>query len=121
MKIKNYIISIGNCVVICMLFFLLSIRDDTVGLTLLFIFGEIIITGYLVKNIKNKINTIKVNAINKMMTLLSVVLTLGFLYECSTGSRITDKTGDLLAVLLLIICVLIWLYDYWIKPFINKQ
>ncbi|MBQ8613640.1 MAG: hypothetical protein IJ416_05440 [Ruminiclostridium sp.] len=118
---KKYIIPTINCVIICALILFLNIRDDTPIIGILFSIGTVAVTLYLIKLIRNNGNEIKINAINKLMTLTSVVLTAGCLYELITGNMISDKTGDIIALIVVIIGICIWLYDYCIKPFKNKK
>ncbi len=116
---KKYFLPIVNLVMISLATLLLNLRDDTPFNAVLIIIGVICVTAYLIKNLKNGENTIKVNALNKALTLGAAILTIGALYEFLTGERISDESGDIMAVLLVIVCIGIWLYDYFIKPFKN--
>lgn len=55
------------------------------------------------------------------MTLLSAVLIAGCLYEGITGNTISDKAGDYIAIAVVVIGILIWIYDYCIKLFRDKK
>ncbi|MBQ9946912.1 MAG: hypothetical protein IJO91_00860 [Oscillospiraceae bacterium] len=57
------------------------------------------------------------SVINKMVTLLSVVLLTGCIYEFATGNTISDRTGDIMALAVGAIGIVMWVYDYYIKPF----
>lgn len=120
--VMKLILAIVNCVVICTLALILNFRDDTPIMGVLFSIIVLIETVYLINLIRKNGNEIKINAINKIMTLLSVVLTAGCLYETITGNVISDKTGDYVAIGVVVVGGIIWLYDYCIKPFRgNKQ
>ena len=55
------------------------------------------------------------------MTLLSVVLTAGCLYEIITGNMISDEAGNWMVILLVDAGGGIWLYDYCINPFKDNK
>lgn len=118
---KKYILPVVNCIVICSLCLCGNLRDGTPIHSVFFIAITLAFSIFLIKLIKDKGNPIKINAMNKIITLTSLVLAGGFLYETITGNMISDKAGDILAVCLVLVGIVIWLYDYFIKPFKNKK
>lgn len=117
----KYILPAVNCIVICTLALLLNFRDDTPIIGVIFVMIILIETVYHINLIRKNGSEIKINAINKTMTLLSAVLIAGCLYEGITGNTISDKAGDYIAIAVVVIGVIIWLYDYCIKPFRDKK
>ena len=117
---KKYILPIVNCIIICSLSLILNLRDDTLVIGIILSIIILVETIYHINLIRKNGNQIKINAINKIMTLSSVVLMSGCLYEVITGSAISDEVGDYIAIALVVIGVFIWLYDYCIKPFRNR-
>lgn len=118
---KKYILPIVNGVIICSLAIILNIRDDTLIIGVLFAVIMLTATVYLINLIKNNGNEIRIKAINKIMTILSAVLLAGWLYETVTGNMISDETGDYMAIATVAVGVIIWLHDYYIKPFKNGK
>ena len=117
----KYILPIVNCVVICTLSLILNFRDDTPIIGVILAIIILIETVYHINLIRKNGNQIKINSINKVMTLLSVALIAGCLYEMITGNIISDQAGDIIAIALVAIGVGIWLYDYCIKPFKDNK
>lgn len=117
----KYILPIVNCVIICSLSLILNFRDDTPIIGVILAIIVLIETVYHINLIRKNGNQIKINAINKITTLLSVALIAGCLYEIITGNMISDQAGDIMAIVLVIIGGGIWLYDYCIKPFKDNK
>ncbi len=117
----KYLLPITNGVISCSLALLLNFRDDTPIYGVLFAIIILVATVYLINLIRKNGNEIKINAINKLMTLLSAVLIAGCLYETITGNMISDETGDYMAIAVVAVGIIIWLYDYCIKPFKNPR
>lgn len=117
----KYILPIVNCVIICALSLMMNFRDDTPIIGVILAIIILIETVYHINLIRKNGNEIKINAINKIMTLCSAVLIAGCLYEKITGNMISDEVGDIMAIALVAIGVGIWLYDYCIKPFKDNK
>ena len=117
----KYILPIVNCVIICTLSLMMNFRDDTPIIGVILAIIILIETVYHINLIRKNGNQIKINSINKVMTLLSVALIAGCLYEMITGNIISDQAGDIIAIALVAIGVGIWLYDYCIKPFKDNK
>ena len=117
----KYILPIVNCVIICTLSLILNFRDNTPIIGVILAIVVLIETVYHINLIRKNGNQIKINAINKVMTLLYVALIAGCLYEMITGNIISDQAGDIMAIALVAIGVGIWLYDYCIKPFKDNK
>lgn len=117
----KYILPVVNGIVICTLAIVLNFRDDTPMIGVIFAMIVLIETVYHINLIRKNGNEIKINAINKVMTLLSVVLIVGCLYEGITGNVISDKAGDYIAIAVVVIGTIIWIYDYCIKPFKDNK
>ncbi len=117
----KYILPIVNCIIICSLSVLMNFRDDTLIIGVILAIIVLIETVYHINLIRKNGNQIKINAVNKIMTLLSVVLIAGCLYEIVTGNMISDEAGDIMAMLLVAVGGGIWLYDYCIKPFKDNR
>ena len=117
----KYILPIVNCVIICTLSLILNFRDNTPIIGVILAIVVLIETVYHINLIRKNGNQIKINSINKVMTLLSVALIAGCLYEMITGNIISDQAGDIMAIALVAIGVGIWLYDYCIKPFKDNK
>lgn len=113
----KYLLPIVNCTITCTLVVVLNFRDDTPAIGIIFAVIILVLTAYQINLIRKNGNEIKIKAINKIMTLGSVVLTAGCLYEGITGDSISDETGDYIAIAVVIAGVVIWLYDYCMKPF----
>ena len=116
---KKYIVPTLNLIIMSSLFTYLSIRDRTLTNGILCIAGTLFFYGFIVWNLKKGINEIKVSTLNQIMSLLSLALLTGTLYEVISGNFITEGTGNMMAYILTIAGLLIWAYNYYIKPFIK--
>ena len=117
---KKYILPFFNCIIISTLAFGLNLRDDTIITGVFFAIMTLVATIYQIYLIKKNGNEIKINAINKIMTILSAILVGGSLYEIFTGQMISDETGDYMALAIIIVGGVILVYDYYIKPLKRK-
>lgn len=120
-EMKKYILPLVNSGIICSLSIALNFRDGTPVAGVFFAVLMLIPTLYVINQIKNNGNEIKIKAINKMMTLLSATLLGGTLYEMITENRISDAVGDRMAIVLVIIGGIILVVDYYIKPIMGKR
>lgn len=117
----KYILPAVNGVILCTTSLLLNIREGTPVIGVLLAMIMLIATVYQMNLIQKNGSEIKIEAFNKIMTLASIVLTAGCLYEVITGNIISDEEGDYMAMTLVVIGVGIWVHDYFIKPFkINR-
>ncbi len=81
-----------------MLSVMVNVRDNTPVIGAIVAVAVIVFTVYHIRLIKNNGNKIKINCLNKLVTLLSVVLLSGCIYEFATGNIISDRTGDIMAL-----------------------
>ncbi len=117
----KYILPIVNCVIICTLALMMNFRDETPIIGIILSVVILIETVYHINLIRKNGNQIKINGINKIMTLCSAVAIAGCLYEIITGNMISDEAGDIIAIAFVVVGGGIWLYDYCIKPFKNNK
>ena len=98
-----------------------SIRDGE-AYHLIWIIGiGIFFYRYIISNLKKNTNKIKVSAMNKAFSYLTM-LTLGVaIFEILSGDRISEEVGDHLAYSVLAVTLLIWLIDYYIRPCLIPQ
>lgn len=89
----KYILPIVNCIVICTLSVIVNVRDRTTIIGAIIAVAVIAFTVYHIRLIKNNGNKIKINSLNKMVTLFSVVLLADCIYEFATGNTISDRTA----------------------------
>lgn len=118
---KKYVIPTLNMIIFFSLAIYTSIRDGK-AYHLIWIIGVgLYFYRFIILNLRKNTNTVKVSAMNKAFSYLTMLVLDLTIYEVLTGDRISDEAGDYLAYSVLAVTLLIWLIDYYIRPCLIPQ
>ena len=116
---KKYVLPTIDLIISLTVLIVLSIRDNELYST---IFSVVIcfgVYGYLIINLYRQTNPIKVKTATKIYTFAASVLLFGAIYEYSCNRRIGGEAENILTMFVAGVSIFIWLYDYFLKPYLK--
>lgn len=116
---KNYILSTVDLIISLSVLTILGVRDGEIIPTTISAIISLCIYGYVIYNLTNKKNPTKVETVIKIFSFASLILLGGGLYEAYSGQRIEGDAENLLTILVALICLFIWVYNYYLKPYLH--